>query len=116
VEDIFREKGDQVIYWYDMGDDWRHQVKLIDIQQDPFQYPVLPCLLAGEGLCPPEDSGGPHGFAELMKIFNDLKHPEQLNTADWLFRMGLVPSKFKLKKLQDGLNKYKTVMWKQYMQ
>jgi hypothetical protein len=115
IEDVFRVNGDQVIYTYDLGDDWRHQVKLIDIHHDPFQYPVLPCILDAKGLCPPEDSGGPHGFTETMKAYNDIKHPEHERTVDMLFNMGWNPYKFKVKKLQDGLNKYKTVMWKQYM-
>lgn len=115
IEDIFRDKGDKVIYTYDMGDNWQHEVKLIDVQHDPFQYPVLPCVLGAKGICPPEDSGGPYAFSEMMKILSDSNHPEYDDTnammAEWGWRLSAPTAK----KLQNSLNKYKTVMWKQYM-
>jgi hypothetical protein len=116
VEDVFREKGDQLVYTYDLGDDWRHQVKLIDIQDDPFQYPVLPCVLGVKGICPPEDSGGPHGYTAMMNILSDIHHPDYAATDKLLYQLGWRPSQPTPKKLQNALNKYKADMWKQYMQ
>jgi hypothetical protein len=115
VEDIFGKKGEQVTYTYDMGDDWIHEIRLLDIENDPFRFPVIPCLVAGEGQCPPEDCGGVPGYRELLKTISDKKHPEYQDTMQWLSGMRWKPEKFKMGKIQDSLNKYKTVMWQQYM-
>ena len=114
VEDIFRAPGDQVIYTYDMGDNWRHEVKLLEIRQDPFEFPVLPCVLGAKGICPPEDSGGVHGYSEMMKILSDIRHPDNDATDKLIYQLGWRPSMPTVKKLQLALNKYKSVIWRQY--
>jgi hypothetical protein len=54
------------LYTYDFGDDWQHEVQLeAFLPADGSQ--ILPRCLAGEGLCPPEDCGGPVGGANLLK-------------------------------------------------
>ena len=40
--------------------------------------------VAGERQCPPEDSGGPRGFAELLKAFAQEAHPEHKSAREWL--------------------------------
>jgi hypothetical protein len=40
--------------------------------------------VAGERQCPPEDSGGPQGFAELLKAFAQPTHPEHESVRKWL--------------------------------
>ena len=35
------------------------------------------------GDAPPEDCGGPHGFAELQRILNDPKDPEYEEMREW---------------------------------
>ena len=44
------------IFVYDMGDNWEHEVVIEDVREN---YPALyPAVLAYEGNCPPDDSGG----------------------------------------------------------
>lgn len=47
-----------VLYTYDFGDEWQHEVTLEALQsgEEPSR---LPRCLAGEGQAPPEDCGGP---------------------------------------------------------
>jgi hypothetical protein len=70
-------------YWYDFGDDWWHTVS---IEKRLPADPTAPAaqLLAGEFACPPEDCGGPHGYANLLEIVADPRHPEYTEMAEWL--------------------------------
>lgn len=54
----FALDGHPVLYTYDFGDDWQHEVGLEAVLPDS-EVGLLPRCLAGEGACPPEDSGGP---------------------------------------------------------
>ncbi len=70
-------------YWYDFGDDWWHT---ISIEKRLPPDPAVPAaqLLAGEFACPPEDCGGPHGYANLLEIVGDPRHPDYAEMSDWL--------------------------------
>ena len=80
LSEVFPEK-DEIIYNYDFGDDWYHYIKLIEILSDyDKNYPI--CLSA-VGDAPPEDVGGIHGYAEFLRILNDLTDPEYEDTKMW---------------------------------
>ena len=84
--DVFLEKYGKLHYTYDFGDDWRFDIVLDEIVDDyHFGYPLL---IAGSGEAPPEDSGGPPGFAEFLKIIADDKHPEQSERLFWAKEQG----------------------------
>jgi hypothetical protein len=55
-----------VLYTYDFGNDWQHEVLLEEIipQNDAS---ILPRCVDGKGMCPPEDCGGPPGYQDLIK-------------------------------------------------
>lgn len=75
--------GDQLLYTYDFGDDWEHEIvveELADADPD-VRYPVL---VAAKGACPPEDCGGPWGYAELKGILADPAHDRHQEMLDWL--------------------------------
>ena len=110
VEDVFIEIGNKVTYIYDIGDYWIHQITLMDIENDPFLYPVIPYITAGEGQCPPEDSGGIDGYKDILRIISDKEDPEYSSTWEWLSGMRWKPGKFNPAKLQGLLNKYKATM------
>ena len=67
-------------YWYDFGDDWWHEIA---IRKGAADEGGGPRLLAGEGACPPEDCGGPYGYAELLQALTDPKHPEHGELREW---------------------------------
>lgn len=76
-------KGNRFIYWYDFGDDWYHDVlvRSVTVSDSPL---VAPVCLAAQNACPPEDCGGPWGYANLLEAVRDPKHPEHADTLDWL--------------------------------
>lgn len=52
------------VYEYDMGDSWRHDVKVEKISE--VAKPVQPRCTAGARACPPEDCGGAGGYEDLV--------------------------------------------------
>ncbi len=102
-----RALPDRFRYLYDFGDGWEHDVVVVGPGGD------RPGVVAGEGACPPEDVGGPHGYAEFRQGMADPEHPEHdelqiwaeswndgfdLDTADLLLRQtaGTVPAPVRL--------------------
>jgi hypothetical protein len=68
-------------YWYDFGDDWWHEIAIREGAADEGGGPRL---LAGEGACPPEDCGGPYGYAELLLALTNPKHREHRALREWV--------------------------------
>jgi hypothetical protein len=87
-------EGARFRYVYDFGDGWRHGVLVDAIQTpaSPFRHPVC---LAGERACPPEDCGGPPGYARLLEVLRDRTHPEHREMLAWAGR-GFDPERFNL--------------------
>jgi len=42
-----------------------------------------PRCIAGKRACPPEDCGGPYGYAELPQTIKDPSHPEHEDMLEW---------------------------------
>ena len=83
LNQIVPRRGSTCIYEYDFGDSWEHLIEVedelpIDTVADP-----LPRCLAGERACPPEDCGGPDGYAEFLKALRHLNHPEHDGLVEW---------------------------------
>ena len=81
VSEIF-SRYKMIGYIYDFGDGWEHSIKLkrfIENFNDPYPH----CTKA-IGDAPMEDSGGPYGFFEKMKILENPKHPEYEWISDWV--------------------------------
>ena len=74
---------DMVFYEYDFGDSWMHEVALENIlpAQPKEQYPRL---VDGANACPPEDCGGPGGYARLIEVIADPNNEEHDEMLEWL--------------------------------
>lgn len=70
-------------YTYDFGDDWKHAVIFEGFEQADSPRPGPECI-GGEGRCPPEDSGGPHRYRELLAALADPEHPEHDEWMEWV--------------------------------
>src|ERR1700704_1325566 len=76
LSNIVDETGAKTIhYLYDFGDSWDHVIKL-EKWFDNTSTDGLPFLLEAAGRCPPEDVGGPPGYAEYLDAIGDPAHPE----------------------------------------
>lgn len=85
-------------YLYDFGDGWEHTIKLDKFfKADPGDRKACPMLLASSGRCPPEDIGGPWGYAEYLEAINDPdheRHDELTEFNDPDFDPTLVPTDY----------------------
>jgi hypothetical protein len=76
-------EGSKFLYWYDFGDDWYHDivVKGIGVPQRDI---ATPHCADGKGACPPEDCGGPPGYANLLAALTNPKHEDHEDACEWL--------------------------------
>ena len=63
------------------------------------RYPVC---TDGSRACPPEDCGGPWGYAELLEIIHDPNHEEYLDRLEWVGE-GFDPEAFDLDQVNNRL-------------
>jgi len=75
--------GDRFRYTYDFGDDWEHEI-LVEELLDADPETLYPALVGAKGACPPEDCGGPWGYANLRQILADPSHDEHQEMLEWL--------------------------------
>ena len=83
LSQVLRNPKDELVYEYDFGDGWKHDVVLEQVREaDPgCKYPYV---LAGKRACPPEDCGGVGGYAYLLAVLADEEHPEHAERAEWI--------------------------------
>jgi len=104
--DLLAAEGDWLIYEYDFGDSWEHEIrveKLVPVGAGGARKAIC---LAGERACPPEDCGGQPGYDHLLKVMANRKHPEYRDMLDWLGER-FDPEAFDLARVDAELNKLK---------
>jgi len=75
----------EIEYRYDMGDGWRHRIVIESLPPTWPDEPLrLPVCIAGENACPPEDCGGPHAYALLLKALSDRTHQDHEEIVRWI--------------------------------
>ena len=97
-------KGFKFLYEYDFGDSWEHTLHVEAILPIRKGAQYLICL-EGKRACPPEDIGGVEGYADLLKIFSDSKHPEHNDMLEE-FGEDFDPEFFDMEGANLGLRKY----------
>jgi hypothetical protein len=65
VRNVLKAKGESMIYLYDFGDSWRHEV-MVEAILPTTASATKPTCIVGERRCPSEDVGGPHGYQECF--------------------------------------------------
>jgi hypothetical protein len=83
LAEVFRGRCRRIGYLYDFGDSWEHDIA-VEQRLDPDPETEYPVCTAGENACPPEDSGGPPGYAEKLRILKDVTHPAYAEVIDWM--------------------------------
>ncbi|MBK1669490.1 hypothetical protein CKO28_15735 [Rhodovibrio sodomensis] len=79
---LARKGRQRLRYLYDFGDDWLHDIRILQVRDADPERPA-PALLHAQGRTPPEDCGGPFGYAALLAILDDPTHPDHAEYAEW---------------------------------
>lgn len=104
---IFGKNGQKLIYWYDFGDDWFHEITLEEVTIEQVD---IPKCTAGKGSCPPENCGGPMGYEMMKEIL--LYDPESKEAKEYRKWLGLGkkevfdPTVFDIEEANDGIAEY----------
>ena len=80
--DLIWTAGARLLYEYDFGDGWQHELLLEEVLLGDETFQQM--CVAGKRSCPPEDCGGPQGFAELLQALQDPNHPSHEEASEWL--------------------------------
>jgi hypothetical protein len=75
--------ADSLVYLYDFGDSWEHDIVVEEILPAKKEMRHLRCL-DGQRACPPEDVGGVWGYADFVKAIRNSRHPEHAEMLEWV--------------------------------
>ena len=90
------------VYEYDFGDGWRHEVLFEGFP--PFNPKAKsPLCLEGERACPPEDCGGPPGYADYLEAIANPQDERYGEMLEW--RGPFDPDAFDAKKATREMRK-----------
>ena len=115
--DLLKLPGDSFTFIYDLGDNWKHIVTLVDIRPNMYEDTdgdyAGSHLIAGQGACPPEDVGGVYGYADMLKVLEnhdeDEDDDEREEYLNWMGRE-FAPEFFDLHELQNRVDDFQRVI------
>jgi hypothetical protein len=88
IDEIVRIKTKKpVIYEYDFGDGWVHEIEVEPCQEEANlakRKTTAAYCVAGARACPPEDCGGIFGYEDLVDAIADPEHPRREELLEWL--------------------------------
>jgi len=67
-----------------MGDGWQHRIVIESPPTSTVSEWRLPVCVAGENACPPEDVGGPQGYALFLDTLGDRQHEQHDDMVRWI--------------------------------
>lgn len=80
LADLAPRRGARLVYEYDFGDGWTHDIVVESVSPEPCDGPRC---TGGRRRCPPEDCGGPWGYAEFMEAIADQSHERHDELREW---------------------------------
>ncbi len=82
LSEVLRKPKDRMVYEYDFGDGWEHDVVLEGNASSSAVGPT-PRVVAGKGACPPDDVGGIGGYYGFLEAVKNPNHPEHQDMLEW---------------------------------
>ena len=81
--DLLTKEKEKIIYEYDFGDGWEHNIILE--KNFPIDDTIIyPTCLTGKMNCPPEDCGGIWGYYNMLEVLKQPGHEEYDDYIEWL--------------------------------
>lgn len=83
LKTILKQEKSKILYEYDFGDGWCHDIILekIIVEEEIGQIPMC---IKGKRNCPPEDCGGTWGYQDLLHTISNPKHEDYESMIEWL--------------------------------
>jgi hypothetical protein len=82
--DVLEDAGTKTLrYLYDYGDGWEHTIKVERMSPADANI-AYPRLIEASGRCPPEDVGGPWGYAEMLEALAHPDHERHAEIREWI--------------------------------
>ena len=83
LDQILSRPGRKIVYEYDFGDGWEHDIVLEKVV--PSERAVrYPRCTGGARACPPEDCGGTGGYENFLSAICDPDHEEHEEMLEWI--------------------------------
>src|SRR5947209_2102508 len=80
---IVAEGHTKFSYTYDFGDNWDHTIAVEKtLPAEP--HVGYPHCVTGKRACPPEDCGGPSGYADFLDAVRDPGHQQHAELLEWV--------------------------------
>ncbi|HEV2669076.1 MAG TPA: plasmid pRiA4b ORF-3 family protein [Blastocatellia bacterium] len=83
ISKVLSASKTKIVYEYDFGDSWEHEVvleKILDADARAYH----PRCIEGENACPPEDVGGVWGYVNFLQAINNPEHNQHEEFLDWV--------------------------------
>jgi hypothetical protein len=93
------QAGQVVVYLYDFGDGWTHDITVEKVLA-PQPGTGYPRCVSGRRACPPEDVGGPWGYEHFLGAISDPSHDEHAEWLEWVGG-GFDPDEFDLDEVNE---------------
>lgn len=105
LKEIISKPKMKIVYEYDFGDGWEHEILLEKVfpPEPGVQYPRC---LGGARACPPEDCGGIGGYDNFLAAIRDPAHEEHDEYLDWIGGE-FDPEEFELDEIDTALRHIK---------
>jgi len=104
LSQIFKgKKKPLIVYEYDFGDSWQHEITL-EKTLEPDPKVKYPRCLEGARACPPEDCGGAWGYADFLEAIANPKHKNHRDMMEWIGGK-FNPEKFSVDKVNRELRR-----------
>lgn len=84
IGDLLGRVGSKVVWEYDFGDSWDHEVKLVEKVKVDVNTDIPVTLVKATGACPPEDCGGVYGYRHLLNVLKNPDDEEYEEMIEWL--------------------------------
>jgi hypothetical protein len=92
LDKILSKPKQKMVYEYDFGDGWEHEILLEKVLQPEPGVRYARCV-GGARACPPEDCGGVGGYENFLQAISDPDHEEHDEYLEWTGG-GFDPEKF----------------------
>jgi Plasmid pRiA4b ORF-3-like protein len=104
ISQLLKKEGDSLLYEYDFGDGWQHELKLERIS--PFETDqVLPLCVGGKRGGPPEDIGGIPGYEMCLNALANRDDPANEELLEFVVE-DFDPDYFDANDVNEDLRQY----------